>query len=38
MPMAVGLDPDPIVREFVERYPDPLEVDIATTARTTPLR
>jgi cytoskeletal protein RodZ len=24
---AIGLDPDPIVREFVERYPDPLEVD-----------
>ena len=28
--VAVGLDPEPIVREFVERYPDPLEVDIAT--------
>ena len=27
--MAVGLDPEPIVREFVERHPDPLEVDIA---------
>ena len=23
---AIGLDADPIVREFVERYPDPLEV------------
>ena len=22
---AIGLEPDPIVREFVERYPDPLE-------------
>ena len=28
--VAVGLDPEPIVREFVERHPDPLEVDIAT--------
>jgi transcriptional regulator with XRE-family HTH domain len=27
--MAVGLDPEPIVREFVERHPDPLEGDIA---------
>ena len=27
--VAVGLDPEPIVREFVERHPDPLEVDIA---------
>ena len=27
--VAVGLDPEPIVREFIERYPDPLEVDIA---------
>lgn len=26
---AIGLDPEPVVREFVERYPDPLEVDIA---------
>ena len=26
--MAIGLDPEPIVREFVERHPDPLEVDI----------
>src|ERR1700752_3117448 len=23
---AIGLEPDAIVREFVERYPDPLEV------------
>ena len=22
---AIGLDPEPVVREFVERYPDPLE-------------
>jgi cytoskeletal protein RodZ len=22
---AIGLEPDPVVREFVERYPDPLE-------------
>jgi hypothetical protein len=27
--VAVGLDPEPIVREFVERHPDPLEVDVA---------
>jgi transcriptional regulator with XRE-family HTH domain len=29
---AIGLDPDPIVREFVERFPDPLEVDLAASA------
>jgi transcriptional regulator with XRE-family HTH domain len=27
--VAVGLDPEPIVREFVERHPDPLEVEVA---------
>ena len=27
--VAIGLDPEPIVREFVERHPDPLEVDLA---------
>ena len=32
--MAVGLDPETIVREFVERHPDPLEVE--TPARITP--
>lgn len=26
---AIGLDPETIVREFVERHPDPLEVDLA---------
>ena len=26
---AIGLDPEPIVREFVERYPDPLEIAVA---------
>ncbi len=26
---AIGMDPDPVVREFVERYPDPLEIDAA---------
>jgi cytoskeletal protein RodZ len=26
---AIGLDPDSIAREFIELYPDPLEVDIA---------
>ena len=25
---AIGLDPDSVVREFVEQYPDPLEVDV----------
>ena len=25
---AIGLDADAVVREFVERYPDPLEVDV----------
>jgi transcriptional regulator with XRE-family HTH domain len=30
--VAVGLDPEPIVREFTERYPDPLEADIATSS------
>jgi cytoskeletal protein RodZ len=27
---AIGLEPEAIVREFVERYPDPLEVQTAT--------
>jgi cytoskeletal protein RodZ len=27
---AIGLDPEPVVREFVERYPDPLDAEIAT--------
>jgi len=26
---AIGLDPEPVIREFVERYPDPLEVEFA---------
>jgi cytoskeletal protein RodZ len=26
---AIGIDAEPIVREFVERYPDPLEVETA---------
>ena len=26
---AIGLDPDPVVREFVERYPDPHDAEIA---------
>ncbi len=35
---AIGLDPDPIVREFVERYPDPLEVEVVpqNTVRSKP--
>ena len=28
---AIGLDPEPVVREFMERYPDPLESEPATT-------
>ncbi len=27
---AIGLDPDPVVREFVDLFPDPLEVEFAT--------
>jgi len=36
---AIGLDPEPVVREFVERYPDPLEVETAvhTTVRPKPV-
>jgi cytoskeletal protein RodZ len=33
---AIGLDPEPIVREFVERYPDPLEVQTVTQEIITP--
>jgi transcriptional regulator with XRE-family HTH domain len=29
---AVGLKPDPIVREFIELYPDPLEVEVAASS------
>jgi transcriptional regulator with XRE-family HTH domain len=29
---SIGLEPEPIVREFVDRYPDPLDVDIAAPA------
>jgi cytoskeletal protein RodZ len=29
---AIGLDPEPIVREFMERYPDPLDVDVGPAA------
>src|SRR5688572_1047098 len=44
---AVGLDPDPVVREFLSRYPDPFEDDSAvdavaknveTTTRRPPMR
>jgi len=27
--VAIGIDPEPVVREFVEQYPDPLDVEIA---------
>lgn len=33
---AIGLDPEPIVREFVERYPDPLEAQTVTQEVITP--
>ena len=29
---AIGLKPDPVVREFVELYPDPLEVEVAASS------
>jgi cytoskeletal protein RodZ len=29
---AIGVNPDPIVREFVELYPDPLEIEVAAPA------
>ena len=32
---AIGLDADAIVREFVERYPDPLEVERAAPVNPT---
>jgi cytoskeletal protein RodZ len=32
---AIGLDPDPVVREFVNLFPDPLEFEFATP---TPVR
>ena len=33
---ANGLDPEPIVHEFVERYPDPLEVQTVAQEIITP--
>src|SRR4026207_2002565 len=33
---AIGLDADAIVREFVERYPDPLQDPTGTQETTTP--
>lgn len=33
---AIGLDPEPIVREFVERHPDPLEVHPIPNVSTPP--
>ena len=33
---AIGLEPEPIVREFVERYPDPLEVAVIPQEVTAP--
>lgn len=31
---AIGVDPDAVVREFVAKYPDPLEADIAAPVAT----
>ena len=28
---AIGIDPEPVVREFLERYPDPLDAEPVTT-------
>ena len=28
---AIGLDPEPVVREFLERHPDPLETEAVAT-------
>jgi transcriptional regulator with XRE-family HTH domain len=33
---AVGLQPEPIVREFIERYPDPLDIAIIPQEVTAP--
>jgi cytoskeletal protein RodZ len=33
---AIGLDADAVVREFVERYPDPLQDQTSTQETTTP--
>jgi cytoskeletal protein RodZ len=33
---AVGIDPEPVVREFVERHPDPLEVEVAPSPQSRP--
>ena len=34
---AIGIDPEPVVREFMERHPDPLESEPAT-AQAAPAR
>jgi transcriptional regulator with XRE-family HTH domain len=33
---AIGLDPEPIVREFLERYPDPLHAEVVTQEESHP--
>ena len=33
---AIGIDPEPVVREFVEQYPDPLEVEVAAPPQVRP--
>ena len=33
---AIGLDPDPVVREFIELHPDPLQAHITKQETTTP--
>ena len=32
---AIGLDPDPVVREFIELYPDPLQAQLSKQRQTT---
>jgi cytoskeletal protein RodZ len=33
---AIGIDPEPVVREFVEQHPDPLEVESAASPQVRP--
>ena len=35
-PKPIGLKPDPVVREFVERYPDPLDIQMAAISHRPP--
>ena len=35
---AIGLDPEPVVREFVDLFPDPLETEFPALAAAVPLK